>query len=65
MNGIWDLCLSYMDDSDLWSESGHSDTALDKDSSLVMQIWILNTEEKNLKMIYFQWFQTKAEQKVT
>lgn len=37
----WDLglCLSYMDDSDLWSESGHSDTALDKVSSLVTQIW--------------------------
>lgn len=50
MDGIWDLCLSYqyMDDSDLWSEPGHSDTAVDKVSSLVTQIWILNTEETRI-----------------
>lgn len=48
MNGTWDLCLSYMDDSDLESESGHSDTALDKVSSLVTQIWILNAEETRI-----------------
>lgn len=39
------ICVSATWMTDLWSESGHGDTARDKVSSLVTRSWILNTEE--------------------